>query len=217
MKLYKNQNSVFFLLDKSNDWIENYLKNYLFKFPKKYKYTISKNSKLIKNKIVFVLSYTKILGNDFLKQNKEVLIVHPSNLPKDRGFAPVQYQVLKKKNLIHVSLIRASQKVDAGPVAIRDTFFLKGHELSDEIREKQSLAIFKVVKKFLKQYPNINYKKQKGVSSFNKRRTAFDSELSINKSIKSQFNLLRIVDNKFYPAFFKYRNNTYYIRIEKKK
>ena len=57
---------VTFLLDKKNDWIQHYLKNYINKFPKKYKYNISKNPRKIKNKIVFVLSYTKIL----VKHNK---------------------------------------------------------------------------------------------------------------------------------------------------
>jgi methionyl-tRNA formyltransferase len=215
MEYLKKLNTVVFLLDKDNDWIEGYLKKNLSKFTIKYKYKILKNIKLIKNKIVFVLSYTKILKSDFLKNNKEVLIVHPSNLPNDKGFAPVQYQVLRNKKLIHVSLIRASEKVDSGPVAIRGTFFLKGHELSAEIREKQALAIFKVVKEFLKKYPNIIYKKQKGIGTFNKRRSAQDSELKISKSIKSQFNLLRIVDNEFYPAFFKYKNNTYRVKISK--
>ena len=217
-KYNKNQKKFFFLLDKNNDWIESYLKKYFSKFTKKkYKFTISKNPHKIKNKIVFVLSYTKILGSDFLKNNKEVLIVHPSKLPKDKGFSPVQNQVLRNNNLINISLIRASEEVDAGPVAIRDTFLLKGHELNNEIRKKQAFAIFKVIKKFLAKYPNIQYSNQKGVSSFNKRRTHLDCELNINKSIKSQFNLLRIVENKLYPAFFKYRNNTYFIRIEKKK
>jgi methionyl-tRNA formyltransferase len=217
MKSSNNKNTVLFLLDRSNSWIEKYLKNYLLKFPKKNQYKISKNPKSIKNKIVFALSYTKILKNDFLQRNKEVLIVHPSNLPKDRGFAPVQQQVLRKKNLIHVALIRAVENVDEGPVAVRGTFLLKGHELSEEIREKQAAAIFKVVKKFLQKYPNVQFKNQKGVSTYNKKRHKADSELNINKSIKSQFNLLRIVDNKLYPAFFKYKKNIYCLKITKDK
>jgi methionyl-tRNA formyltransferase len=207
---------ITFLLDKKNDWIQHYLKNYINKFPKKYKYTISKNPRKIKNKIVFVLSYTKILGSDFLNNNAEVLIIHPSKLPKDKGFSPVQNQVLRNQNLIDISLLRASEEVDAGPIAIRDTFLLKGDELSDEIRKKQASAIFLVIKKFLAKYPNIQYRKQIGVGSFNKRRTALSNELNINKSIKSQFNLLRIVDNKLYPAFFKYKKKIYYIYIKKK-
>ena len=204
MNYLNKSQKVFFLIDKKNDWIENYLKRYIKKFPKKYSYKISKNPNTISGKIVFVLSYTKILKKKILKKNNEVLIVHPSKLPKDKGFSPVQNQVLRKRNLIHISLFKASSKVDSGPIAIRDSFRLSGHELSNEIRKKQSLAIFKIIKIFLNKYPNIKYKKQRGISTFNKKRKEIDNRLNINKSLKAQFNLLRIVDNDNYPALILY-------------
>ena len=37
----------------------------------------------------------------------------------------------------------------------------------------------------------------------------------INKTIKEQFNLLRIVDNNYYPAFFEYNGYRYKIQINK--
>ena len=54
----------------------------------------------------------------------------------------------------------------------------------------------------LKNNKKIFVKKQKGRPSYFKKRTKKDSEININKNIKSQFNLLRIVDNDNYPAFF---------------
>jgi methionyl-tRNA formyltransferase len=213
MKLKK----IFFLLDPSNLWIEKFLKKSLKKFSKKYNYIITKNPKIIKNSIVFVLSYTKILDIDFIKSNKKVLIIHPSKLPKDKGFAPVQNQILKNKKLIHICILEASDKVDSGPVIYRDTFLLLGHELSNEIRKKQAISTFKLISKFLKNYPKYKAYKQKGTSNFNKRRGPKASELNINKSIKSQFNLLRICDNDCYPAFFEHKKNIYVIKIFKKK
>ena len=44
-----------------------------------------------------------------------------------------------------------------------------------------------------------------------------DSKLNINRSIKSQFNLLRINDNKLYPSFFYYKKNKYLLKIYKEK
>ena len=58
---------------------------------------------------------------------------------------------------------------------------------------------------------------QKGRSNFNYKRKFKDNRIDINKSIKSQFNLLRIVDNDLYPANFKYKNQTYLLKIFKKK
>jgi len=217
MKKNNNKKKFIFLLDKNNDWIGKYFPKLINKLPKKYEYKITKNPKLVKNKIVFVLSYTKILKQEFINKNIEVLIIHPSKLPLDKGFSPVQNQVLRNQNLIHLSMFKASNKIDSGPICIRDTFYLKGHELSEEIRKKQADAIFKIILKYLNKFPNIKFTKQKGLSNYNKKRNFLDNRLNINKSIKSQFNLLRIVDNENYPAHFKYKNNKYLIKIFREK
>jgi methionyl-tRNA formyltransferase len=70
---------------------------------------------------------------------------------------------------------------------------------------------------FVKKYKSIQGKKQKGKSTFYLKRSQKSSELDINKSIKSQFNLLRVVDNERYPAFFNYENNQYILKIFKTK
>ena len=213
----KKKYKVTFLQDKTNQWFEKYLKGYNFKL-KKYNFTITKNPKIIKNQdIVFPLNYTKILSENFLKNNKLTLIVHSSKLPKDKGFAPTQYQILKNKKKIYVSLIKAVKKVDAGPIYLQDYFLLNGTELSDEIRHKQGSAIIKIIKKFLVKYPKVKMINRIGKENFNRRRYPKNSELDINKSIKSQFNHMRINDNELYPSFFKYKNCKYILKIYKKK
>jgi methionyl-tRNA formyltransferase len=57
--------------------------------------------------------------------------------------------------------------------------------------------------------------KQEGESTFYRRRKPEDSELDINKTINEQFNLLRIVDNKRYPAFFIKNGVKYILNIRK--
>ena len=66
------------------------------------------NLSKIKNfEIVFILGYTKILSNTFLKKNRFNLVVHESNLPLGKGFAPVQWQILEnKKKLIFALLMQ---------------------------------------------------------------------------------------------------------------
>ena len=109
----KKKYKVTFLLDKSNLWFEKQLKNYNFRLNSKFIFKISKNPKNIKNQnIVFPLSYTKILPESFLQKNELILIAHSSKLPKDKGFAPLQYQILRNKNKVYMSLIKATKEVD---------------------------------------------------------------------------------------------------------
>lgn len=214
----KKKYKITFLLDRSNLWFEKELRNYNFKLNRKYTFKISKNpNSVINQDIVFPLSYTKILPQSFFKKNLLVLIVHPSKLPKDKGFAPIQYQILKGKNKIYISLIKATKKVDCGPIYSQNSFILDGTELSDEIRKIQGLQFLNIIKNFLIKYPKINFKKQIGRGNFNKRRYPKDSKLNINKTIKQQFNHLRINDNEFYPSYFYYKSKKYIIKIFKEK
>ena len=43
-----------------------------------------------------------------------------------------------------------------------------------------------------------------------------DSELNINKTIRENFNLMRINNNNEWPSFFYYRENKYILKIFKK-
>ena len=209
---------VTFLLDKSNLWFEKQLKNYDFRLNNKYIFKISKNPNNIKNQnIVFPLSYTRILPESFLQKNELVLIAHPSKLPKDKGFAPLQYQILRNKNKVYISLIKAAKEVDAGPIYFQNSFVLNGTELSDEIRNIQGIQFLNIIKKFFIKYPKVKSKKQIGKGNFNKRRYPKDSQLDINKTIKQQFNHLRINDNELYPSFFYYKGQKYIIKVFKEK
>jgi len=44
--------------------------------------------------------------------------------------------------------------------------------------------------------------------------TLNDSRLDIDRSIKEQFNLLRVVGNEEYPAFFEINGHKYLLKIE---
>ena len=214
----KKKYKVTFLLDKSNLWFEKQLRNYDFKLNNRYIFNISKNLNNIKNQnIVFPLSYTRILPKSFLQKNELVLIAHLSKLPKDKGFAPLQYQILRNKNKIYMSLIKAVKEIDAGPIYFQNSFILNGTELSDEIRNIQGMQILNIIKKFLIKYPKVKSKKQIGKGNFNKRRYPKDSQLDVNKTIKQQFNHLRINDNELYPSFFYYKGQKYIIKIYKEK
>ena len=59
--------------------------------------------------------------------------------------------------------------------------------------------------------------RQTGEETFYKKRNSENSKLDIDKSIKEQFNLLRIVDNDSYPAFFEVDGNRYILKIELEK
>jgi len=168
-----------------------------------------------KFQIVFVLSYFNIVEGAFLKKHKHNLVVHDSQLPQGKGWAPLFWQVLEGKNEIPVVLFEAAEDVDAGNIYISDYIVLQGHELHDEIRELQAQKSVELCLEFLDNYKNLRPVRQTGKETFYARRRPKDSELDVNKSISEQFNLLRIVSNEEFPAFFYHKGFKYILKISK--
>ena len=142
------------------------------------------------------------------------IVIHASDLPRGKGWSPLTWQILEGKNTIPISVFEANEKIDAGKIYLKTNLILEGNELIDEIREKLSFEIEKLIFSFLEMDKSMS-KEQVGKETFYSKRTKENSELDINKSIESQFNLLRVCDNNKYPAFFYYRDKKYFLKIYK--
>jgi len=166
--------------------------------------------------LVFILSYHRLIEKEYLQKHQHNIVIHASALPKGKGWAPMFWQILEGKNEIPFSMFEASQGMDDGNIYMQKTLSLTGYELNTELRQKQATFIIEMCLEFLEDYETykIPYK-QKGESSLYAKRSAKDSELDINKTIHDQFNLLRIVDNESYPAFFEVEGNRYILKIER--
>nr|WP_250322998.1 formyltransferase family protein [Campylobacter upsaliensis] len=163
--------------------------------------------------VVFILSYHKIIPPNLLSLNQHNLIIHASKLPQGKGWSPMFYQILEGKNDIVFTLFEADKGVDSGDIYLQKTLKLRGDELYEELRAKQALFSLELCEDFLKLYPNLKSKKQSGVESFYPKRSPKDSELNIDKSLKEQFNLLRICSNEDFPAFFYHKGKKFVLKI----
>jgi methionyl-tRNA formyltransferase len=165
--------------------------------------------------VAFYLGCVKITPPAVLARNRCNLVVHASELPKGRGFSPLVWQVLEGGNRIPVCLLEAVQEVDAGPVIYRDYIAFEGHELNDEMRAALGDMHVELCTRFLDAPEPPAGTAQQGAPSRYARRRPVDSRLDPERSIASQFDLLRVVDNERYPAFFDLRGHRYVVRIEK--
>lgn len=164
--------------------------------------------------INFMLGCTRLVSEEVLSRNTHNIVVHESDLPEGRGFAPMTWQILEGKNEIPVCLFEAKEKADAGVIWLRDTIHLKGNELCSEWRVLQGEKTIELCKKFVKSNNKLKSIEQSGQSTSFVRRYPKDSELDPNKSLADQFSLLRVVDNLSYPAYFKYKGRIFKITIE---
>lgn len=168
---------------------------------------------IVEGEIAFFLGCERIVPGNVLSRNKHNIVIHPSDLPKGKGFSPLAWQILEGENSIPIVLFEAVEEVDAGVIYYKDILEFQGNELNDDIKDAQGRKTVELVLRFLESYPDVPGIEQSGKGTVYPRRTTTDSELDIDKSIKDQFNLLRVVDNEKYPAFFELNGYKYILKI----
>ena len=204
------------LCDNPKSWILPYIDHLIELLSGNYDVRFINNvDKIPKGDMLFILGCENKISKSKLKLNNRNLVVHPSKLPRGRGWSPLAWQILEGKNKIPISLFEANEKIDSGKVYLLDYIILKGYELNNEIKSIQGQVTIKMIINFIENYKQLAGKEQFGKPTYYDKRTSNDSELDINKSIIEQFNLLRIVDNERYPAFFHYKGKKFNITIER--
>lgn len=168
-----------------------------------------------KNGVAIYLGCVKITPEEILKKNFRNLVVHASNLPDGKGFSPWAWLTLAGETEIPICLIEAVKDVDAGPVIYRDEMVFEGHELVDELRDAIGEKTIELCHRFLDEETIPLGAPQIGEGQTYSRRYPKDSEIDPQKTLAEQFNLLRIVDNDNYPAFFEHMGHRYKLSIVK--
>lgn len=206
------------LTDNPNSWIIPFAKRLQEQLETRRHHVsfIHEKEEVPEGDILFLLSCDKIVPQSTLTKNTHNIVVHPSDLPKGQGFSPLTWLILEGTNDVPITLFEAVENVDAGPFYSKDAIHFEGHELNDELKRKQGEKTIEMVLKFVDAYPDIAPQKQEGEATWYRRRTSKDSELDTTKSIGEQFELLRVVDNDRYPAFFTHKGHTYIVKIFKK-
>lgn len=166
--------------------------------------------------ILFLVSCGQVIRDAERQKYNAVLVLHASDLPKGRGWSPHVWSILNGENQITVSLLEASDPVDSGAVWLKKKITLEGHELLPEINAKLFAAELLLMTQAVEKFDAIKPIAQEGdPGPYMPKRSPADSQLDPHKTIAEQFDLLRVVDCRRYPAFFNYRGKRYLIKIEK--
>lgn len=164
--------------------------------------------------VAFYLGCIKLTPNDVLNRCRRNLIVHESDLPAGRGFAPLTWQILAGSNEIPICLLEATDEPDGGDIVLRDVMQFNGTELIAELRHAQGEATVSLCRRYLESPMPLQGRPQSGQATIYSRRRPSDSRIYPDRTIAEQFDLLRTVDNERYPAFFDYRGQRYLLKIE---
>lgn len=165
--------------------------------------------------VALFLSLGRIVPPALLKRHAHNLVVHASALPHGRGWSPLTWQILEGRNEIPVSLLEAADGVDSGDVYAQRTLCFQGHELLPEMHRAVAAATMELCGDFIARYPFVvgEARTQVGEATYYPRRRPGDSRLDPDKTLREQFNLLRVCDQERYPAFMEIAGRSYEVRI----
>jgi len=166
--------------------------------------------------ILFLISCSEIIKKEVRDKFRFNLVIHASDLPEGRGWSPHIWDILAGKDVLTLSLLNAEDGVDAGDIWRKLRITLTGNELFNEINHKLFEAELELMTWACENIDLSKPEKQLHErGSYHRKRTPVDSEIDIQASLFSQFNLLRVCDPDRFPAFFVLNGQKYNIRLEK--
>ncbi|WP_258807274.1 formyltransferase family protein [Pseudidiomarina sp. CB1] len=177
---------------------------------------IHSKSELTHGDILFLVSCSDLIKPKDRENYKHTLVVHASDLPKGRGWSPHIWQIIEGASHITVSLLEADEPVDTGRIWLKKTFKVLPDWLWDEINEALFETEVTLMEEAIKRHGQIVPSMQNDSnSSYYRKRTPQDSTLNIDKTLREQFDLLRVCDPQRYPAIFEIHGKKYKLTVEK--
>ena len=113
----------------------------------------SRSSGAVSGDVCFLLSYGRIVSEEWLDLHRHNLVVHASALPQGKGWSPMTWQILEGATSIPLTLFEAAADLDAGPIHAQEMLQLKGHELAPEWQQLQAMATVRLCANWLSNYP----------------------------------------------------------------
>lgn len=166
---------------------------------------------------LFLVSCGEIVTAGDRARYRHTLVLHASDLPKGRGWSPHIWSIVRGERRVIVSLIEATEKVDRGDIWAQRTIEFEGNELLPEINARLFAVEMELMTEAVERGSSLVPRPQPSEgATYERKRTPEDSRLDPEKTIAEQFDLLRVVDNERYPAFFEYRGQRYELKITKR-
>ena len=177
---------------------------------------VDKLSEVTSGDLLFLISCSDIVPRSERDKFKKVLVIHASDVPHGRGFAPLNWQIIEGRSEIVVTMMEAVDKVDSGNIWAQKTLRFQGHELFEELFQELLLAELELMNHAVANFDHIEPKPQPAIEgSYYRKRGPEDSRVSTNQTLAEMFDLIRASDPERYPVFFEHRGHRYTITLSK--
>lgn len=173
-------------------------------------------SELTSGDILFLISCNQVVRKGVRDRFQHTLVIHASDVPHGRGFAPLNWQIIEGRSEVVVTLMEAAEKVDSGDVWAKRILHFEGHELFEELFERLFEAELELMSYAVESHGSIAPTPQPPMDgSYYRKRGPEDGRIQPDQTFASAFDLIRASDPVRYPAFFEYRGYRYHVTLTK--
>lgn len=176
---------------------------------------VRKTNELNGGDLLFLISCSEIVTKELREKYQKSLVIHASDLPKGRGWSPHVWDIVRGAEQITVTLLEAEDEVDTGKIWKKINCKVPKDALYDEINDILFDTESRLMDYAVANFDTIEPTEQKGEPSYHVKRTPKNSQLDIDKSLRQQFDLLRVCDTERFPAFFNIHGYRYEITLKK--
>lgn len=141
---------------------------------------------------VFFTHWSKIVPESIFNTFRCV-VMHTSNLPKDRGGSPLQNQIVKGVLFSQINAIEMKSSIDSGKIYCSKEISLQG-SLNDIIGMLTVACVDLIIECVENNPTPVN---QKGTPTINKRK--LDNHLKLNCTLEHVYDQIRMLDGDDYP------------------
>lgn len=133
-----------------------------------------------------------------IHRNFRSIIFHMTDLPYGRGGSPLQNLIVRGHEKTKMSALICTDGLDEGDILLKKDLELSGS--AEEIFKRATALIEQMIVEIIATNPTPQ--PQQGEVTLFKRRTPTDSDLSLCKTEKEVYDLIRMVDSDLYPRAF---------------
>jgi len=136
----------------------------------------------------------------------DVLVLHPTLLPKGRKNAPLNHAIRNGDKVGGVTLFYARgelDEVDSGPIIYQRSFQIGERDNVSDLLQKANFASGEIYATLLKNWPNVPKREQDHtLATYNRRLRPEDGEILPEMDYSTRDRIIRSLDSPFYPAPF---------------
>ncbi len=157
-----------------------------------------KNIKKINPELIFFPHWSYKVSEKILN-NYKCVCFHETDLPYGRGGTPIQNLIIRRKKKTKITAFIMNDKIDSGDVITKRNLSLRGS--AQEIYERSSKIIFKIILKIIKMKKITSYKQKGKIVKF--KRLKNNSNISSKiKNIDEVYNHIRMLDADSYKKAY---------------